>query len=204
MSAKKNGIFGEPKRKLTLEDDEVWSDEESDYLVHLPPSEAKNKRIEEMTSKGDKSLPKVFSGSAKIIYNADNYDNPEKNIPKEFLCDVPLPYVAPHIKEILGEETVHVMWEEFVRHGSDETELLLTEYIHEVADAVNKFLGYELPFNKLKFTMGEGEYTDFKYVTQTLAKLRNDAGVVMPQLQRVALLPKCCANKYCEVCIHIG
>lgn len=194
---------GEAKQTLNLEDDEIWSDEERDYSVQLSPAPPKYAPVEEMISKGDKSMVKLFSGKAKIVYNADNFDCPEKNTPKEFVCDIPLPYVPPHVKDILGEETVNIMWTEFVRYGADESELLLTEYVQHVADAVNSLLGYELPFEKLVFSMGEGEYTDFKYVTDSLAKLRNDAGVVKHHLERPAELPKCCANKYCQVhCVH--
>ncbi len=198
MSKDTKPLFSESKRRVNLEDDDVWSDEESDYLIHLPPSQPKVP-IESMTSRGDKHMDKVFSGKAKIIYNADNFDDPAKSEPTPFICDVPLPYVPPHVNDILGEDTIKFMWTEFVRYGADDTELLLTEHINDVANAVFDYLKFELPFDQLTFTMGENEYTDFKYVTQTLARLRNDAGVVKHEKERPAALPKCCANKFCQV-----
>lgn len=197
-SKSKTFVFKEPSKKLTVLDDEAWSDEESDYLIHLPPADEKSIAVEGSKSRGDKSLGKIFSGSAKIIYNADNFDNPEKNIPKEFVCDIPLPYVPPHVVETLGEDTIKLMWNEFVRFGADESELLLTEHIQSVANLVHESLGYNLPFDKLNLTMGENEYTDFGYVTKSLARFRNDAGVIRPEVSRVAQLPNCCANVYCR------
>jgi ubiquitin-protein ligase len=199
MSAKpKTFVFKEAKKKLTYLDDDAWSDEESDYLVHPPAAEPKDTAVEDMKSRGDKTMTKIFSGQAKIIYNADNFDSPEKSIPKEFICEIPLPYVPPHVAETLGEDTVKLMWTEFVRFGADETELLLTEHIQAVANLVNESLGYDLPFDKLTFTMGDNEYTDFGYVTKSLARLRNDAGVMTPEVEKVAQLPKCCANIFCR------
>jgi len=190
----------EEKRVLTLEDDEMWSDEESDYLVHVDRSEKKMIPAVIDRTKGDKKACKLFSGNAKTEYNMHDFDKSSFLAePKEEIeFDIPLPYVAPHLVSALGEGVVKLIWKEFLDHGSDESELVLTEHIASISENIHSALGYVLPFSELTFTYGEEDYTDFQYVISGLASVKNRPGEVK-NIERPIQLPPCCTNKYCAV-----
>jgi ubiquitin-protein ligase len=175
--------------------DELWSDEESDYQIHLP-AEPKPPNVTNSDHRSASS--KIFSGLAKTNYNREILNPDSEFKSPEFICDYPLPSVAPHVVDILGEETIKLIWKEFVDHGSDETELLLSEHIPAIARNVNIALGYQLPFDRLQLEYANDEYTDFKFITQSLAQHRNEPGVVVPVRPKVVQLPPCCASIYCQ------
>lgn len=191
-----------------LLDDETWSDDELDYLDNLAAKQdlSHGKHIQSVDiqkSKGEKSKDKIFSGVARIL-TAEEKQKEREGIALESknntdgTFDYPLPHVPDHVYEILGEKVVHLLWEQFLLHDSDDSELMLTEHIPAVEEAMKK-LGHNLPFDQLNIDEDGNEYTDFAFVIDKLAVRRNKAGVVKPIVVLKAQLPPCCATGACFV-----
>lgn len=174
---------------LNIHDDELWSDEESDYILKVS---SESKRPELAEPKINYSS-KIHSGHAKV-------SREEKDIlyvpPKIENFSIPLPYVTPHAVESLGLNAIQALWKEFIDHGTDESELIETYHIPEIIESMESY-GFHVPLKSVRFTYGENEFIDFKYVVDELTSLLNRPGVYQNPPKTKILLPPCCINGAC-------
>jgi hypothetical protein len=103
--------------------DSEWSDEEGDYKpkhpplprTELAPDESAQPPVSNIGWKPQRiKKPYYHSGEAVVVQLVDKVQLPsEKEIrekrEKELEADLPLPRVAPHVKETLGEDFLKVL-----------------------------------------------------------------------------------------------
>jgi ubiquitin-protein ligase len=182
---------------IDINDDSVWSDEESDYVMHIQ-AQPKKELVENAPFKSLPVRPKYFSGEAKVTAESKDIMYVKPPAPT---FKIPLPYVPPQAYEALGSNVVHQLWNEFIKHDADASELVLTEHIPSISNNMTSHIGYELPFKDIKINNGEDEYVDFKYILDQLTYLVNtNENYRRVEVRKKALpLPPCCVHGACRI-----
>ena len=88
----------------------------------------------------------------------------EKIIENDWNFKIPFPYIPAYIMGIIGKDAIYTIWDEFLNHDTDETELIMKNKLDSIN---NKMIdrGYELPFHILKFDhMDKTDYIGNKYI----------------------------------------
>jgi ubiquitin-protein ligase len=181
-------------KAVVVIDDEMWSDEERDYQT-TPPSE--NQASKQRLAPKPSNSTKLYNGKIQIQPKTLAHDSNQEE--KEVELELPLPYLPSHVHDLLPRHIINMIWKEFLLHDCDETELLLTEHIPEIAQNIFQATGRSLPFHQIPLPFGDNEYTDFSYVMTTLCHLLNQPGVTKPILTPRILLPPCCARQACQL-----
>eukprot|EP01041_Mallomonas_annulata_P010658 gene10658-22247_t len=161
--------------------DDDWSDEEGDYCIRdeqgNPPSNPSTSELVNERDIAQKS--KTFRA-----YNSDLNLHPiigllererKQQEPPARSFRVPLPYVSYHTKETLGEELVKDLWEHFLEHEADESEMILYSDLKQIFDLLRKNK-IELPYDDIKFELDDDEYIEFKQVLDELVSKLNVPG----------------------------
>jgi troponin C len=200
------------KSDINLLNDDVWSDDEADYLENIATKQNLSHGIslqhsEVNSSQGDmyKKKKKLFSGEVRAPSLLTGRNGCESsslgdkgNEESNTSSTIALPHVPAHVKEVLGTDVVQLLWHQFLLHDSDESELVLTCHLTEIHQNMSN-MGHNLPFDEVDIDPDGNEYTDFSYVIDKLAVKRNRAGVIKPVHEYRAQLPPCCATNACFV-----
>jgi len=193
-----------------------WSDEESDYKWQtgpiMPVPKHDNSTIDQIGESVNGKLPHrhvrphMISGHAKIddfrgFYPAEI--EKKKKEEEELFPDLtlPLPRVPPHVFKALGERALKLIWQEFLYHDADESEMIILEHMPDVANNVLNILNYMIPFEEIDYKDLEvDDYVDFQFVTGELAKhlgIRGTENPINEKWERPHALPPCCAFQAC-------
>lgn len=180
-----------------LQDDEVWSDDEGIACLDamatkqtIPPPKAIEPDII-VASKGSKVRSKIFCGSA-ITGNSAMKSSSNSQF------DIAMPYVPIHVYEALGEEAVRLLWTELLKHGVDESAMVLMKDIDSIASSMTR-KGYNLPFHGMNTPEDGNEYIEFLRIIDILTVKQNNPGALVPIKPSRVELPPCCAASACNI-----
>ena len=112
----------------------------------------------------------------------------EKIIENDWNFKIPFPYISAYIMETIGKDAIYTIWDEFLNHDTDETELIMKNKL----DSINSKMidrGYELPFYILKFDhMDKTDYIGNKYIILLLLLLLLSSLLLLLTLSLLSLL----------------
>ena len=93
----------------------------------------------------------------------------EKVIENDWGFRIPFPYIPAYIMEAIGKDAMFTLWDEFLKHDTDETELVMRNKLNSITHNVIE-RGFDLPFKALKFDhMDKTDYVEFRDVAKQLA-----------------------------------
>jgi len=164
-------------------DELIWSDDEdSNYVESQRGKSESSPAIKRATYTEDEDLVSagriLAQNERKLrIYDGSLHLHPPCDLlPHEnkFAADSslrrPLPYLPPHIKTQLGDKFICDLWNQFLSFDVNESGLLEFGKLLEIYKLMAN-LGYNIPFQLLKFELEEDDYVEFTEVIEELSIL---------------------------------
>lgn len=140
-----------------------------------------------------------YNGYIKVDKKIRANPLPSKNVnilsPEKFYY----PTVPSDVKHILGDTVLLRIWKEFVKNGTDESELVLVTHARTIG-ATMQASNDDLPFDKLKILrdMESEDYIEFSTLTAELAKHYKPTERLNTSKPSTALCHICCAIGACR------
>jgi hypothetical protein len=143
----------------------------------------------------DYNRSKTFSGAVESTPRPRGLLPREVKIRTDYRFRLPLPYLPAHVAAAIGDDAVDMLWDEFLQHDTDESELVAGKHIADIAINMTRRLGHELPFRELGLDVSD--FHEFREVTTQLARLVMTSKPVLCY-EGPGLAP-CCATRACKL-----
>lgn len=186
-----------------------WSDDESDYKIKLPPvksvdnerpSKAEEEEIVDQVAATAEKMDlesiivpgkltdyhrsKDFKGDAKTV----------KRFPGEKEEKISLPYLPAHIVDVVGPDKAAIVWQEFLLHGADDSEMIENQHVVDIGKKLNHHIHF--PLVAFDFSnLDEDEYIEYKDV---MAKLAKAITMMAPTIAPPKDHHSCCSTESCK------
>ena len=147
----------------------------------------------------DYKRSKMFKGSVKIKKRSSIPSKSAVILRREFL--IPLPTLPLLTRKNLGERMIEFIWQEFLNNDTDESELLLFEYVPAVINNINITFSCELSPTLLNLKILEDDdYIEFKELTEKISKYFSvvDPGLSSSAQPKENYAATCCAQAACH------
>lgn len=139
-----------------------------------------------------------FKGDSKSS-DLEILENQKKVLTAQYNFKIPLPYIPAHIVESLGIECVYFLWDQFLQHDVDASELIKFKYLSDIFSNFETYMNLPPGHCLLKFNPVDGDdYVEFRdVVTQLSAKVCAIPPTVAPPKLDLAIC--CCAMNSCRI-----
>jgi hypothetical protein len=142
---------------------------------------------------------KIVTGQARLKLTYQEKEVLANIAASKTQFSVPLPAVSSLSVEHMGEPLIEFLWQAFLDHGSDESQLVQFDTLPHIFERVQQRFGYLIPVDELGFRDVEpDDYVDFVHVcdhiTQIIPSINPKVHVAEPKQLRLL----CCSHGSCK------